>query len=119
MRTKESIKAASATYRKATNIVAKKLKVDSEHSDYPSDDFKEIAELIPEEIKKKALKWYKMGIKRGFVKATDMMLEKRVYKKGNAVYCPDSFKVKVKTKFSGENWMRRKYTIKTKDIGFE
>lgn len=56
MRTKEGIKAASATYRKATNIVAKKLKLDPEHSEYPSDDFKEIAELIPEEIKKKALK---------------------------------------------------------------
>ena len=119
MRTKEGIKAASATYRKATNLVAKKLKVDPDHSEYPSDDFKELTELIPDKIKKKALKWYRMGIRRGFIKATDMMLDEKIYFEKDAVYCPDSFEVKVKTKFSGEKWVRRKIAIKAKDIGFK
>lgn len=119
MRTKEGIKASSATYRKATNEASKKLKVEAEHTNIPSDDFQEVIDLIPDKIKEKALKWYKMGIKRGFNKATDMMLEGDIYKKGNTVYCPNSFEVNVRTKFSGENWTKRKFKLKAKDIGFE
>jgi hypothetical protein len=119
MRTKEGIEASSATYRETTKEVAKKLKVDAEHSNYPSDDFKEIIEMIPEKIKERAVKWYKMGIKRGLTKATDMMLDGEIYKKGNTVYCPNSFEVRVKTKISGEQWVKRKFEIKAEDIGFE
>jgi hypothetical protein len=99
--------------------VAKKLRIDPQHGKYPSDDFKEIIELIPEEIRKKAVKWYKMGIKRGFAKATDMMLDGEIYKKGNTVYCPNRFEIRVKTKFSSEPWVKRKIEIKADDIGFE
>ena len=119
MRTKEGIKASSATYREASKRVAKKLKISLKHSKYPSDDFKEIAEMIPKKIKEKALKWYKMGIHRGLTKATDMMLAGQIYNKGNTVYCPNSFDVRVKTKFSGEAWVNRKHKIGAKDIGFE
>jgi hypothetical protein len=119
MRTKEGIKAASATYRKATKQVSKKLKVDFKHSKYPSDDFKEIVGLIPKKIKEKALKWYKMGIRRGLMKATGMMLDGEIYRKGNTVYCPSRFDVRVKTRFSGEEWVQKKYKIKAEDIGFE
>jgi hypothetical protein len=117
-RTKEGIKAASATYRKATNEVAKHLKVDPEHTKIPSDDFQEITEMIPEKIKEKALKWYKMGIKRGFVKATDMMLDGKIHQKGKTLYGPNKFDIRVRTKFAGGNWVKRRFTIKAKDIGF-
>jgi len=119
MRTKESIKASSTTYRKATNEVAKKLKLKADHTKYPSDDFKEITDLIPDKIKDKALKWYKIGIKRGLMKATDLMLDGKIHKKGDTIYCPNSFDIKVKTKFSGEKWTKRKYKINAEDIGFE
>lgn len=119
MHTKESIKASSATYRKATNMMAKQLRIDPEHTEYPSDDFKEMADLIPEKVREKALQWYKMGIKRGLAKATDMMLEGKISKRKNTVFCPSNFEVKVITKFAGEKWKSRKYTIRAKDIGFK
>jgi hypothetical protein len=119
MRTKEGIEASAATYRKATNQVAKKLKVDPEHTKYPSDDFKEIVKLIPEKIRNKALKWYKMGIKRGLTEATDMMADGKIYKKGNTVYCPGSIDINVKTKFKGEDWVKRSYKFTATHIGFE
>ncbi len=119
MRTKEGIKASSATYRKATNEVAKQLKVDPGHTEYPSDDFQSISELIPEKIHKAALKWYKMGIKRGFKKATDMMLEKKFHIKGSTLYGPDKIEFKVKTKFAGKEWTSRKIKIDPEEIGFD
>ena len=118
MRTKEG-SAASATYRKATNEIAKQLKVDPEHTKFPSDDFQEMAEMIPGKRKEKALTWYEMGVKRGLSKATDMMLDGKIHLKGNTLYCRNSFAVKVKTKFAGEKWTKRKFTIKAEDIGFE
>ncbi len=116
---KEGIKAASATYRKATNEVAKHLKVKPTHTKIPGDDFKEITEMIPEKIKEKAIKWYEMGIKRGFINATDMMLNRKINLKGKKLYCPKKFDLKVKTKFSGEDWQKRNFIIKAKDIGFK
>ena len=119
MRTKEGIKASSATYRKATNEVAKKLKIDPEHTEYPSDDFQAISEMIPEKINKAALKWYRMGIKRGFRKATDMMLDGKFHLKASTLYGPDEIEFKVKTRFAGEKWISRKIKIDPEEIGFD
>ena len=117
-RTEEGIKAASATYRKATIEVAKKLEVKPEHTRIPSDDFQEITEMIPGKMKEKAIKWYKMGIKRGLIKATDMMLLGKIRLKGKTLYCPSKFDVQVRTKFAGEDRVKRKFRLKAKDIGF-
>lgn len=119
MRTKEGIKASSATYRKATNEVAKQLKVEPDHTKYPSDDFLTISELIPGKMKEAALKWYKMGIKRGFSKATDMMVEGKFHVEASTLYGPKEIEFKVKTKFAGGKWTSRKIKIDSEDIGFE
>jgi len=119
MRTKEGIKASSATYRKATNEVAKKLKVKPEHTKYPGDDFLAVSELIPDKIKEAALKWYKMGIKRGFSKATDMMVDGAFHLKASTLYGPKKIEFKVKTRFAGEKWTSRKIKIDPEDIGFD
>lgn len=119
MRTKEGIKASSATYRKATSEVAKQLKVTPEHSRYPSDDFQEISELIPEKINEAALKWYKMGINRGFRKATDMMLDGKFRLKASTLYGPQKIEFKVRTKFAGGKWTSRTIKIDPEEIGFE
>jgi len=52
-------------------------------------------------------------------KAAGLMLDGKIYKKGSAIYCPNNFEINVKTKFSDEQWKKRKYQIKAKDIGFE
>jgi hypothetical protein len=119
MRTREGIKASSATYRKATNEVAKKLKVKPEHTEYPSDDFLTVSELIPDKIKEAALKWYMMGIKRGFREATDMMIDEVFHLKASTLYGPKNIEFKVKTKFAGEKWTSREIKIDPEDIGFD
>lgn len=114
------IGASSATYRKAVNKLAKKLKRQPSHSKYPSSDFEEIVEYtVSEVMKEKALQWYEMGIKRGMAKATDMMLFGKIYKKNEEVFAPDEFTIKVKTRFSGEDWERHEFLIKSEDIGFD
>ncbi|MBI4297537.1 MAG: hypothetical protein HY676_03300 [Chloroflexi bacterium] len=119
MRTKEGIKASSATYRKATNEVVKQLKIGFEHTKYPSDDFQAVSEIIPEKLKEKALKWYKIGIKRGFNKATSMMLEGKFHLEESTLYGPRQIEVKVRTRFDGERWISRKIKIDADEIGFE
>lgn len=119
MRSKDGIKASSATYRKATNEVAKQLKITPEHSKYPSDDFQDITALIPEKINAAELKWYRMGIKRGFSKATDMMLDGKFHLEASTLYGPKKIEFKVKTKFAGGKWITRTIKIDPEDIGFE
>jgi len=119
MSTKEGIDASCATYRTATNTVAKQLKIDPEHTTHPSDDFQEIAELIPEMQKEKALQWYEMGIKRGMINATNMMLDGTLKLNDGTLYCPENIKVRVKTRFAGEDWKKQKFEFKAEEIGFE
>ena len=119
MSTKEGIRAASATYRKATKEIAKKLKFKQKASGYPSDDFQAISDMIPDKINSAALKWYKKGIKRGFAKATEMMLDGEFYLEESNLYGPDEIEFKVRTRFDGGKWVIRKIRIVSKEIGFE
>jgi len=120
LRTKEGIKAASATYKKTTNELSKCLQINVKRTKYPSDDFQEMLELIPEHLEKQFIKWYEIGIKRGFKKATDLMLDDFFYLDKKTLFCKkDSIVVRVKTKFKGKKWVKRKFEIKAKDIGFE
>ncbi len=118
-RTKEGIAAASATYRKATNEVASRLRVEAEHTKYPKDDFMRIAGRIDENSKRRALAFYELGLRRGLRRATDLFADRTIrYRKG-AVEAPARLKVNVRIKFSGSQWQSRSFTIKTKDIGFK
>jgi hypothetical protein len=97
-----SVGAASATYRKAVNGIADAIKTDPRHTKYPSDDFQDMLDEIPEAMREKALQWYERGIKRGMRVATDLMAEGEIYKEGDIVHAPNSMKVKSKIKMSGE-----------------
>jgi hypothetical protein len=111
--------ASSKTYRFVVKEMAKKLKVKPINTRFPSDDFAIMADLIPEKIKRQALKWYEIGIRRGLTKATEMMLDGKMHKEGSTLYCPRKFEVNVKTRFSGGKWISRKYRIRATDIGFK
>lgn len=119
MKSKEGIKAASATYRKATSMLADAINIDPESSDYPSEDFQDIVEQIPEQMKEKALKWYEMGIKMGIRKATNFIIDGKIEMKDGILYSPKTLKVNVKTKFAGEDWEKQSFKIKAEEIGFE
>lgn len=112
--------ASSATYRTAVNKLAKKLKRKPIHTNRPSFDFEEmIDEILPEAMKEKALEWYQRGIKRGMDKATDLMVSGKIHRKGEVVYAPEKMKVRVRTKFSGEDWENHLFLIRSKEIGFK
>ncbi len=66
MASRDSIEASSATDRKATNILAEAIRVPVIHTTFPSEDFEAIAALIHKRSRKRALKWYRNGIRRGF-----------------------------------------------------
>lgn len=116
---REEIKAASATYKKATNEVAKKLKVTPVQTGHPSDDFFETIDLIPEKTKERAIKWYELGIKRGMANATDMILDGTFSMHNNNLEGPAIIKVRVRTRFNGEDWVHREFVIRASEIGFE
>lgn len=113
------IAAASATYRKAVNGIARTTNQKPNHTKYPSLDLEEALETIPEAIKQKAIEWYIRGIKRGMAKATDLMLEKKICLKDEILYSPENISMSVRTKFKGEDWQHHKISIKPHEIGFE
>lgn len=57
----ESVRAASATYRKAKAAIVESLGVDLPNTKYPSEDFQNAVDLIDEKI----LNAYKQGLRRG------------------------------------------------------
>mgnify|MGYP000366524539 CR=1 FL=1 len=116
---KSEIAVASATYTIATQKVAGALGKKARHSGRPSLDLDEIVSDIPEAMKEKALEWYIRGIKRGMKKATDLMLEGKVYMQDGAVFAPNTITVKVRTRFRNEEWSSREFKVKSSDIGFE
>lgn len=111
--------AASATYRKAVNEIADALGTDPTHTKYPSLDFDEAVDAIPEEMKKKALEWYERGIKRGMAHATDLMASGDISVSDGVVTAPATIKLKVRTKFKGEDWESRQVLVNCGEIGFK
>ncbi|MCY4143249.1 MAG: hypothetical protein OXG08_06120 [Gammaproteobacteria bacterium] len=70
----QAIRASSKTYRKATNLLAEELDIELLHSKYPSKDFEQAVKLVGEEIRHVASKFYRIGIRRGYIKACDDVL---------------------------------------------
>jgi len=114
-----AVGASSATYRKAVNNIAEAIKSDPKHSKYPSDDLSIMIDEIPDAMKAKAIEWYERGVKRGMAKATDLMLDGKIYMDNENVHAPDIIKVKTKIKMSGGDWERKDIIIKATDIGFD
>jgi hypothetical protein len=104
--------ASSATYRTAVNKVAKAIKRKSK-------DLDDIVRKIPGVLDQEIIKWYKLGVKRGMRKATDLMAENAIYKKGEAVYAPDDMMVKVRVRIAGKPWKKVEIHVKPKQIGFK
>lgn len=111
--------AASATYRKAVNTIAAALRIDPQHTRYPSEDLDIHAELIDEKSKERALEWYRRGLKRGFINACDAILEGDIEMKGNTLYSPKKVSISVRVKFKGEKWKDEEFIFSSDDLGFK
>lgn len=116
---KSKIAIASATYTIASQKVAGALGKKARYSGRPSQDLEEIVADIPEAMKEKALEWYLRGIKRGMTKATNLMLDGKIYMQDGAVFAPDTITVKVRTRFRNEEWSSKEFKVKASEIGFD
>ena len=111
--------ASSKTYRKVVNKIAKVLRIKPNHSSFPSDDFEEMADLVDEKSKERAMKWYRRGIKRGFEEACDAILENEIELKNNTLTCPNEIIVSVRVKFRDEEWQDKEFKFTADELGFK
>lgn len=119
MKAKEIISASSATYRKAVNRVAKVLRVEPDHTRYPSEDFEAIADLIDEKSKERALQWYRRGLRRGFEEACDAVVDGKLEFKDGTLYCPSEVVISVRVRFKDTARIEKEYLFTAEELGFK
>jgi hypothetical protein len=111
--------ASSKTYRKVINKLAKVLRVKPNHSEFPSEDFQNMADLVDEKSKKRPMRWYRRGIRRGFEEPCDAILNKSLELKKGTLYCPNDLVISVRVKFRGEEWQDKEFTFTANELGFK
>jgi hypothetical protein len=114
-----AVAASSATYRKATNKLAKAIRISPKHSSYPSGDFEAVTGLIDQKSRGRALKWYKRGIRLGFIEACNALLDGRLEFKNGTLYCPNKFTVSRKMRFRGQAMHELHFKFKAEDLDFK
>lgn len=119
MKAKEVIGAASATYRKVVNKVAQALRVDPNHTRYPSEDLESITDLIDEKSKERALQWYRRGLRRGFEEACDAIAEGKLELKNGSLYCPNEVVISVRIKFKDTPRVEKEFVFSADELGFK
>jgi hypothetical protein len=119
MNPRDPIGAASATYRKVVNKIAKTLRVPPKHTRHPREDFDAVTDLIDNRAKKRALQWYERGIRRGFIEACDAFVDGQLKLKAGTLYSPSKLVISVEFKFHGESWQEREFRFKAEDLGFK
>jgi len=113
-----SVDASSATYRKAVNKIAQELREPAHHTKFPSDDFDAIADLIDPQSRKRALEWYKRGIRRGFIEACDAVLDGQLKLKNKTLLCPPKVTISIRVKFKGQRWAKKTFTFEASELEF-
>ncbi len=119
MKSHTPVGASSATYRKVVNRLAQELREPAVHTRYPSDDFQALAKAIDPVSRKRALRWYKRGIRRGFIEACDAILDRQLKLKKNVLRCPPKVSIFVKVRFAGQRWSRMNFRFDAEDLDFE
>lgn len=111
--------ASSKTYKKVVNTLAKVLRVKPNHGEFPSEDFQDMADLVDEKSKERAMKWYRRGLRRGFEGACDAILDDKLELKKGTLYCPSEVVISVRVKFRGEKWQDKEFTFTADELGFK
>lgn len=113
----EFARGASSSLRKSKNQVAAAIGKAPKTTRSPRADFDDIVSKIPAAFRKEALKWYRIGIKRGMKKATDLMAEGTIYEEDGSIIAPRTIKFKVNTSIQGVVGSHD-ISIPATDIGF-
>ena len=69
------VAASSKTYRAAINLLTDELDIEPMHTRRPSTDYRRAVDLVGDELRDRARKYYRLGIRRGFIAACNRMLK--------------------------------------------
>ena len=110
---------ASATYRKAVNKISDALRINPQHTKYPSEDLETNSELIDGQSKERAMEWYRRGLRRGFINACDAILEGNLELKNSTLYSPEKIVISVRARFKGNKKQDKEFTFSSEELGFK
>jgi hypothetical protein len=101
------------------NKIADALRIDPQHTRYPSEDLDVHADRIDEKSKDRALKMYRKGLRRGFINACDAILEGDLELKQNTLYALGRITISVRIKFKGEKWKDEEFVFSSGELEFK
>ena len=100
--------ASSKTYRRATNLLADELDIEPDHTDRPSEDYINAVDLVGDKLRERARKYYRLGIRRGFIAACDRMLRGDLSLDGDTLHLSDGgVTITVKVRYAPDDRKRR------------
>jgi hypothetical protein len=116
----DGVGVASKTYRRTVIRIAETLRVEPRHTDRPSEDLETMLEVMDEEARKRALRMYERGLRRGYDKATTDVAEGKLQFTKGQLTCPSDVVISAKIKFRGRS-RREKIDFKftPEELGFE
>ena len=117
---------SAKTYRKAVNMLSDALGIEPTHTKYPKEDFEDLVDIAhemtdPEAIKRRMVRWYRLGIRRGYIRACDAIIhpDGELSLQGGTLYCnSESVKIRVRLKMDGK-WHKRTFEFSGEDLEFE
>jgi len=116
---KNPVAAASAAERKAVNMIADALDINPKHTRYPSEDLSRHVDFIDEKSKKRAMQWYRRGLKRGFISACDAVIDGDLEFEDGILYSPEKITISICVKFRRGEFERKKFRFSSKELGFK
>ena len=115
----DEIRGASKALRVVNNLISQKLiKRNPVHSGYPSRDVHDAIDLAGERSDDRALEWYRRGVIRGIISATDWLVDDTITMKGKTLTLKGKMTVGVRVKMNGK-WKPVRLTILPEDVGFK
>ncbi|PSB27087.1 hypothetical protein C7B70_23150 [Chlorogloea sp. CCALA 695] len=111
----ESVRAASATYRKAKAAVVESLGVDLPNTKYPSEDFQNAVDLIDEKI----LNVYKQGLRRGLRQVIAWIANGTISFQNGGFKVNTDLKIEIKRVKPDGTFQLLRYKLTPVDLGLE
>jgi hypothetical protein len=110
---------ASKALRGASNRLAKKLGAKAKHTRRPRRDFDRLLGGV-RNSRQLAEQYYLMGLRRGFIRATDYVADGTLeFGKDGVLRSPDKITVDVRLGLPGRNVTPRTFKFDADDLGFD
>jgi hypothetical protein len=110
---------ASAAKVNSTKRVAQILGEELVLTGKPNEDFENVVLKIPRLRDRTALKWYKLGVKRGLILGTDLVANGTIRHEGGVLYAPKTIVANVRTRIAGGPLESRQLKFTASSIGFK